>query len=356
MKTRLPIFALLVFAAAAVGWTAANRGRNADHVGEGPSDDRAAVTLTTSANATATDAPIEAKGETPSGDAVPSGDVVIPDSDALLRRAVSQLNATGGIEAKVRQRVDLFDRELIGSGSYVQQGSGVTTRLRLEMRMRTDKAATELLQVCNGETLWTFNAADGLRTLRRVDVDRVIDALRSDASTRPGGFSGVAMGLGGLPWMVDGLRQYCRFAPAESGRLGDLDVLIVNGTWRSEKLLALLPDDEKKRVAEGGKIDPARLPPHLPDGVVIYLGRDDLFPYRFDYTRTLPRDASQSAPAAGGVAVPAKSKTIVTLEFYEVQIGAAIPPDRFAYKPGQGAIDDTERYIERLKASQLSKP
>ncbi len=354
MRTKLPIFALLAFVAVAVGWTVANRGLTAADAGDGVGEvveDRAGRSAESATSAVERETLVES----PVVEA-PAGDVVIPDSDALLRRAVNQLNATGSIEAKVRQRVDLFDRELIGSGSYAQQGTGVTTRLRLEMRMRTDKAATELLQVCNGETLWTFNAADGLRTLRRVDVDRVIEALRGEGNTRPdGGFSGVAMGLGGLPWMVEGLRQFCRFKPAESGRLGDLDVFVVEGTWRSEKLLALLPDDEKKRVADGGKIDAARLPPHLPDGVAIYLGRDDLFPYRFDYRRSLPLDESQHVGANDEGASAAVSRTIVTLEFYEVLIGGAIAAERFKYKPGQGAVDDTERYIERLTVRRGAK-
>lgn len=348
MRTRLPIFALLVLAAAALGWTAANRASNhaaatADAIADASNNQARA------ADSDAQEPPQQPPRPSPppSPPESAAGDLVIPDSDALLRRAVAQLNAAGSIEAKVRQRVDLFDRELIGSGSYAQLGSGIATRLRLEMRMRTDKAATELLQVCNGETLWTFNAADGLRTLRRVDLDRVIDALRGDRDGQAaGGYRGGSIGLGGLPWMLEGLRQFCEFAPAQSGRLGELDVLVLSGTWRSEKLLALVDEAERKRIAAGGKFDLARLPPHLPDSVVIYLGRDDLFPYRFDYRRTaLP----QESPAAA-------AKTIVSLEFYEVLAGGAIAAERFTYKPGQGAIDDTERYIERLTADVNRKP
>lgn len=344
MRTRLPIFALLVFAAAALGWTAANRASNHAAATAAAIAD-ASNNQTSAADTDAQEPPQQPPRPSPRESA--AGDLVIPDSDALLRRAVAHLNAAGSIEAKVRQRVDLFDRELIGSGSYAQQGSGLTTRLRLEMRMRTDRAATELLQVCNGETLWTFNAADGLRTLRRVDLDRVIDALRGDRDGgAAGGYSGGSIGLGGLPWMLEGLRQFCEFAPAQSGRLGDLNVLVLSGTWRSEKLLALVDAAERERIAAGGKFDLARLPPHLPDSVVIHLGRDDLFPYRFDYRRTAPQHDSPAAAA----------KTIVSLEFYEVLTGGAIPAERFTYKPGQGAIDDTERYIERLTADENRQP
>lgn len=332
MRTRLPIFALLVLLAAGAGWVVAQSRHTAK---DAPQDSAA---------------PAGAAFQTPAVPPAKSpGEVVVPDIDVLLRQAVAQLSATGSIEAKIRQRIDLFDRELIGSGSYAQQGAGVTTQMRLEMRMRAESAATELLQVCNGETLWTFNAADGQRTLRRVDVDRVLDALRGDSRglRATTSIAAPSIGLGGMPWMLEGLRQNCRFEEVRSERLGDVDVHAVYGTWRTEKVLSLLPEHEQKRIAAGGKLDVARLPPHLSDRVVIYLGRDDLFPYRFDYGRTQPLTEKQSA--AGETPT---TKTIMTLEFYEVRFGRPIPRERFYYKPGQGAIDDTERYIARLKAEK----
>jgi hypothetical protein len=330
MRTRLPIFALAVVIAAAVGWAVANwnsRAESATAASEEPTRYAADISKTSNESA---------------------GEVVVPDIGALLRQAVAQLSAVGSIEAKVRQRTNLFGRELIGSGSYAQQGAGISTRLRLEMRTRASNAEMELLQVANGETLWMFNAADGMRTLRRVDIDRVQDAMRRE--TPEGTFAaptGNSIGLGGLPWMLDALTQFCDFTTVQTSRLGDVEVYIVEGTWRNEKLLALIPEGDRQRVASGGKIDVARLPAHLSDRVTIYLGRDDLFPYRFDYRRTQPVDESQPQ-----VTEAAKTKPIMTLEFYEVRFGRNLPLEMFNYKPGQNANDDTERYIERLKAAK----
>lgn len=344
MRTRLPIFALAIVLAAAIGWAAAQRGAESEQ------------TPATSAQPTRYSATNQASRDEP------AGEVVVPNIDALLRQAVAQLSATGSIEAKVRQRIDLFDRELIGSGTYAQQGAGLATRLRLEMRMRADESAMDLLQVANGETLWTFNAADGLRTLRRVDVDRVQDALRGESSdARAASMPTGTIGLGGLSWVLDGLRQYCEFKEVQTSKLGELEVFVVHGRWRTEKLLSLVPEAERRRMAAGGAIDATKLPQHLGDRVTIFLGRDDLFPYRFDYRRTLPPDqdgaegsgasatadkatATDSSPSAVG------TKPVMTLEFYEVRFGRNLPREMFAYKPGQGAIDDTDRYIERMTA------
>ncbi len=348
MRTRLPIFALSVLLAAGIGWAAAHRGSNAD---DGPTADAE---------------PTRYSADAKQPPAEPAGEVVVPNIDALLRQAVVQLSATGSIEAKVRQRIDLFDRELIGSGTYAQQGAGLTTRLRLEMRMRANESAMDLLQVANGETLWTFNAVDGLHTLRRVDVDRVQDALRSERGDEPIARTPTGtIGLGGLSWMLDGLRQYCDFNDVQSAKLAELDVFVVHGQWRTEKLLSLLPEAERQRVAAGGTIDASRLPQHLGDRVTIYLGRDDLFPYRFDYRRTLPQEengnngsntpgTADSATTDASPPTAAATKPVMTLEFYEVRFGRNLPLEMFAYKPGQGAIDDTDRYIDRLTANAKS--
>jgi hypothetical protein len=397
MKASLPIFVLLaaIVAALAAGAAWAVQQAGSAKTSIETAENTAKAPPSSSGNSAVAAGATYAGERRVSSPPAASGEAAYPDADALLRQSVAQLGAAGAIEAKLRQKVNLFDRELIGAGQYAQLGAGVTARLRLEMRIGAGESATELLQICDGETLWTFNAADGKRSLRRVDLDRIQAALEQQQkigeavqSTAGQGRAGQgggngrsadrervargtpiqsqSFGIGGLPWMLDGLRLNCNFTHVAPMQIGELQVLALHGSWRKEKVLRLLADDEKQRVSGGGEIDPDKLPAHLADQIVVYLGRDDLFPYRIDYLRSIPldkkakraaesdRDAAKASPtraAAASSATPEfrPAAPIMTLELYEVRFGGKLDRQMFTYKPGQAAIDDTQRHLDRLK-------
>ena len=84
-----------------------------------------------------------------------------------------------------------------------------------------------------------------------------------------------------------------------------------------------------------------RLPEHLPDGVVLFLGREDLFPFRVEYRRRMPR-----SPLGQGYE---EDSAVVTMDLFEVSLN--MPPDdlRFSFAPGNLEYSDqTDHFLERL--------
>jgi hypothetical protein len=89
------------------------------------------------------------------------------------------------------------------------------------------------------------------------------------------------------------------------------------------------------------------LPSQLPEQVWIYVGQDDLFPYRIEYRR---RSGSQVRGGAGGTSdVP----PMVTVEFYEVRLNSPISQHEFDYQPGSADIlDSTPSFLKELQGKK----
>src|SRR5690606_4255055 len=112
------------------------------------------------------------------------------------------------------------------------------------------------------------------------------------------------------------------------------------GTWRPEWLARLMPQ-QAEAIAAGQPPDLTMLPSHAPDQVFLYLGRDDLFPYRIEYRRQPPADSSglfsREAP---------QTNVLMALEFYEVHVNSAVDPLQFVYTPTTARFTDiTDAYL-----------
>jgi hypothetical protein len=113
--------------------------------------------------------------------------------------------------------------------------------------------------------------------------------------------------------------------------LGSLSVRVLVGKWIPERLALLMPDQVEAMQA-GQPADLSRLPDHVPEQALIYLGRDDLFPYRIEYRRA---STGENAPRA-----------LMVVELYEVQVNSAVDPLQFVYNPGTARYaDETDAYL-----------
>ena len=80
-------------------------------------------------------------------------------------------------------------------------------------------------------------------------------------------------------------------------------------------------------------MDLGKMPEHLADHVLLFLGSEDGFPYRIEYRRRDPkRSGSSGAP---------QDRSILTMEFFKVNLNASIDPARFVYHPGDLECPDT---------------
>ena len=153
------------------------------------------------------------------------------------------------------------------------------------------------------------------------------------------------LGLGGVARLLDQLADWCVFPRVQQGRLPGkqaLPVIVLEGGWRPERLLHWLPD-QAEAAARGKPLDLGKLPPMLPDKIVIFLARDDLFPRRIEYLVSESRGLSTS-----------EAEPMVQLHFDNVQFDAKVDPRCFTFDGGLvPPFDDTDGYLLR---SGLLKP
>lgn len=246
--------------------------------------------------------------------------------DALVAKAVEALDAHRSILARMRIKFDLLERQALGTGRYLQ-GPSDTNLVRFELKLQMGEATTSLQQACDGTSLWTLRDVFGKTTLTRVDVKQVLAAKKPKNPT-----SLSALGLGGLPQLLRGLDKAFRFTAQTPAHLGEVAVIAVRGEWEPAYLAHLAPD--QKAVMEAGRpIDVKKLPPHLPDQVILYLGQDDLFPYRVEYRRTISSTTS---------------KTMLDIVMYEVRFNPPLERQEFAFQPGATpAVDETAKYLKQ---------
>ena len=68
--------------------------------------------------------------------------------------------------------------------------------------------------------------------------------------------------------------------------------------------------------------------------MTLYLGRDDFFPFRIDYLRSVPR----SSP-----------RCLIRLEFSELNFNGPIDSGQFLFTPGNlESVDRTEEFVRSL--------
>jgi len=256
----------------------------------------------------------------------------------LIARASQRLDGQNSLSAKMRQRIHLFGQDLSGSGAYMQLGDGPRRYLRMDMRVQLAGAQASLLQVCDGRFMWVRQEFPGHKTLGRVDLRRIQESLAAAGEEPQLDPVSNYMVLGGLPKLLAALENDFEFGKPSAAKIGEEPMISIRGTWKPE-MLARLAIGQDDALQAGKGIDWSKMPDQVPDSVVLLLGASDLFPYRVEYHRS---------PEGNG-STPANYKTLATIEFYEVQMGAELDPLQFIFKPGDTEVaDHTPLYMQKL--------
>jgi len=286
--------------------------------------------------------PSAASPQTPQHQSNPS---LTTNGQSLLRQARAALERHKTISATIHQRIHLYGQELVGSGILVQ---GPTERnlLQVDLTVKIDGRDLYVQQRCDGEYYWLQKCIDGVPRLSRVDLRRVEAARAVHAKThaangtQPLGAKSLPMlGLGGMATLLDQLDLWCIFSKVRQTRPrgpNETPLYVLEGTWRPERLLFWLPD-QREAVEKGQPVNISKLPPMLPDRIVVFLGWDDLFPRRIEYS------ASESRTFAEDEAPP-----LVRVHFEDVQFDLPVDPRQFMFdSPVVSPVDDTEGYLLR---------
>ena len=257
-------------------------------------------------------------------------------AERIVAAALAAMGRAESISARVRQRVRIDDRVLVGSGRYVQSGLGEDQRYRYESSMKSDTETFDLLEVCDGLFAWSYRRIGPQPPqLERLDVRRIRERLHQ---LKPADDVVAAPYVGGVQRTLSLIRDWFRFTTVEPTVIDDLPVWRIEGRWCGECLALLLPSHKEAAIKPGG-ITAAELPDGMPWSVRLSIGKRDLFPFRIEWLAIPGR-----RPVANGEPEP-----VAVLELYDVRMGEPVDAAAFVYKPAiDGLIDLTETRVKHL--------
>lgn len=263
-------------------------------------------------------------------------------ADALLAGAVGALEECHSIAAGMTCQVDLFGKQWGGGGDYWEERSGPFPKVRIELKMPLGEKTGAMVQICDGQFLWTYRRLIDDEKLERVDLRRVAAVLGTTAvGTSDSPILGT-IGAGGLGGLLRELRRNFRFELDRQADLLGVPVAVLRGRWRPERLANLLPD-QKDAILKGNEPNYRKLPRHVPTSVVLMLGAKDFFPYRIEYQRDDKPGADSREES------PEQARTLVSVQFEprDERVG----PAHFECRPGGIDICDvTETFIKRARS------
>jgi hypothetical protein len=261
--------------------------------------------------------------------------------DGLMRQAVGVLESHYSIAARVRQSVNLFGKQPVGSGLYFERRTQEGPMFRLELRLRLDNEILSMLDVSDGRYLWQYRKLREDQTLTRLDLQRLVEVLDNAGKMPQPGDMEQWPGTGGLARLLRGLYTTFDFYAVEGVVLRQqLRAWKVEGRWRGDKLARALPSQEKA-IRSGGPVNLTKLPEYLPDQVILFLGADDLFPYRIEYHRHLRKKDAKEAQG--------EDQLLVAIDLFEVSLNRPIDPGHFIYGPGSlPFIDQTDNTLQSM--------
>ena len=269
-------------------------------------------------------------------EAIPAG----ADADAaaqaerIVASSLAAISRADSVSIKLRQRVRIGDRVLVGTGRYLQAGQGEEQRFRFETTLTCESRAFgiepesfEVTEVSDGLFCWLHqrNGPDPA-LLYRVDIQRVRARMTELGITDP---NDLAPYLGGLQRTLGWIRQWFRFAAAVPGEVDGLPVWIVEGRWPAETLVSMLPQLAAAEKRPGG-IQPEELPDGVPWMARLAVGRSDLLPRRLEFL-AIPGER----PVAAG-----PPEVIMAIDFLEIQVDAAVDATAFYYQPASEELID----------------
>jgi hypothetical protein len=290
--------------------------------------------------------------------------------DDLVATVLGQLERRERIAASVLVQASLEGRQLQLGGPefisrYYQQWDANREKLYVwcELRGHVDGTPVRWQQVSDGDRLWTDQTTPSGRTVTRIDlrhVRRDLDNAQGTGRPLPAGQAGVLpiqlellSERGGLPVLIASLQENFRFSPPVSLRLADVPVSGTIGTWKPDKLAAIVPDAAPASDAPGPAEGPPQLPPRIPASVMLLVGQDDLFPYVIEF-----RASDATGPIVPGdmSLYQIRPRSLLLLHLYERSFSVELEPGRFEYSPGNAEwVDLTASRLERLRQSRENR-
>ncbi|HUQ70230.1 MAG TPA: hypothetical protein VM165_11935 [Planctomycetaceae bacterium] len=244
-----------------------------------------------------------------------------PNATELLATAHQRLLSHSQIRADLQEVVAIKEPPFRMSGSYVS--AGLKLKLNLQVKLPGGVQGS-LLEVCDGERLWSVTELPGSTRVTRRDVRQILAAM-DQAKGRPERTAAIDLALGGLPALLTSLSRSMQFQSVKAETVSDREFWMVSGKWRTEFI----------RQLTGGNAA-AKLPAHIPDAVRVYLAKDTFFPERIVYLKQKPEGEG--------------FRPLLDLRLTNVVLNGPVDPREFEFTPPESVEpeDVTRQYLEQL--------
>lgn len=274
--------------------------------------------------------------------------------DSALARAREMLAKHDSIRANIVETIQLGGKSMTATGRYLQQGK---LQMRLEFELKMGKTSGTLLEVCDGEILYTRHRVsksqptkdkaqptkgdDAVRITRR-NVKEILALAEQHNVAATNGLE-AEMGLGGLAGLLAALQKTMTFDILQDETLDDQNVWMIQGEWTQEMFDRWAPPQPPAETpkSEDGKATeqkPRQLPALIPDVVRIYLDRQTGFPLKIQYSKKVP---------GRKIALP-----MLSLAFRDIELNTPIDENEFLFVPPETPrpADLTPIYRNRIQA------
>jgi hypothetical protein len=243
-------------------------------------------------------------------------------AQVTLESARDRLISYRSVQAQMVETVDLGLRRFRMKGSYLQ---GTDLKLRLEYDLLVGNTEAHLIEVCDGQILWTHQTIGDEERVTRRNVRQILTAA-SSAGKSPQNLLTAELGLGGLPGLLAGIQKSLQLEKQWEQDVNEQTFVVIEGGWKKSF--------RSKFLGEDAKADQL-LPPFVPDQVRIYFEQESLFPRRILYLKRL-EDGTR--------------RPMVTLDFVDVRWDVELAEDAFNYTPPEKVArqDVTQAYINRF--------
>lgn len=233
-----------------------------------------------------------------------------------MEAARDKLIGYTSVRAKLQETVTVGERRFRLQGTYLQ---GTDLKLRLEYDVEVGSTKAKLVEVCDGQILWTHHILGKEQRVSRRNVRQIITAATNAGST-PQNLLTAELGLGGLPGMLASIQKSMQLERQWEQDVGEHSFFVIEGGWKQAI---------RDRFLGAGAPDTQAMPAFVPDRVRVYFERDSLFPRRILY---LKRDGSNV------------HHPMVTLDLTEVEWNGAVDENAFAFVPPENVpLDDSTR-------------
>ena len=281
-------------------------------------------------------------------------DSSLPAPETILDSVLQVVTSATSIQADLAETVSIGYRQFRATGRY-EQGGKDQLRLTYDIHFEdpgddaqdeevdldvasllsdfddedSDATGTSLLQVSDGQVLWTMFSYETERYITRSDLQTIREALQGYPAPVSANFVD-GMGLGGLRGLLESLQASMEFRRVRRETVDGRDMIVVVGAW----------NERTQQVLRGDSEPGAPLPGHAPDYVRLYLDKATLFPRRLMYLKRHP--------------VENKIRPILTLDFLNVVLNGPVDDNNFRFTPPDGIklTDVTDQVIQRFRETR----